>query len=190
MRENCERVFANWVDKYGSGLRRYFSPRVNTADVDDLVQEVFFHLHLHIRQREIEIDNPQGYIFTVARNLLVSRSRCHKARCRKFHDSLECEIETPDSISPERAVIGMQEYRRAVQAIVGLPPRARTAFEFHRFEEMTYQDIAERMNISKESVKELIQRALIRIRSAMEDEARSPQPDTCVPMAAVGGSGD
>ncbi|MEW5250293.1 RNA polymerase sigma factor [Microbulbifer sp. 2201CG32-9] len=190
MRENCERVITNWVDEYGSGLRRYFAPRVNIADVDDLVQEVFFHLHLHIRQRETKINNPQSYIFTIARNLLVSRSRYNKARRGSFHDSLECEMETPDSISPERAVIGMQEYHRAVKAIVGLPPRARTAFEFHRFEEMTYQDIAERMNISKESVKELIQRALIRIRSAMEDEVQSKKTDNHVPISALSGTAD
>ncbi len=166
----CERVISTWMNEYGSGLRRYFAPRVNNADIDDLVQEVFFQLHLQVRQQDTEIHNPQSYIFTVARNLLISRSRHQKSKSRTFQDALEYEFEIPDVISPERAVIGMQEYRRVVKAIVGLPPRARAAFQFHRFEDMTYQDIAEQMNISKESVKELIHRALVRIRQVMEDE--------------------
>ncbi|WP_444886774.1 RNA polymerase sigma factor [Microbulbifer sp. JMSA008] len=158
-----------WVDKYRPGLKRYFSSRVTSADVDDLVQEVFAQLHWHLNQSDIEIENPRNYIYTVAKNLLVSHSRYHKSRCRAFHESLSLDYEIPDVITPERTVIGMQDCRCVLKAILGLPPRAGAAFKFHRFEGLTYQDIAERMGISKESVKELIQRALIRVRRAVEE---------------------
>ena len=55
-------------------------------------------------------------------------------------------------------------------AIVNLPPRARQAFELHRFEHLTYQAIAQRMGITKDSVKELMHRALVRIAEEMEAE--------------------
>ncbi|WP_444921642.1 RNA polymerase sigma factor [Microbulbifer sp. CnH-101-G] len=158
-----------WVDEYLPRLRRYFSSRVNSADVDDLVQEVFAQLHWHLNQSDIEIENPRGYIFAVAKNLLVSHSRYQKSRCRTFHESLSQDLDIPDVITPERTVIGIQDCRCVLKAILGLPPRAGTAFKFHRFEGMTYQDIAERMGISKESVKELIQRALIKLRRALEE---------------------
>ena len=51
-----------------------------------------------------------------------------------------------------------------------LPPRARAAFLFHRFDNMTYQAIAERMGIGKRSVKELMQRAIDRLSDQMERE--------------------
>ncbi|AJA08545.1 hypothetical protein SKP52_08130 [Sphingopyxis fribergensis] len=55
-----------------------------------------------------------------------------------------------------------------LEAIQKLPPRAREAFEYHRFENLTYQAIAQRMGISKEAVKELMHRALVRIVAEME----------------------
>ncbi|WP_226648252.1 RNA polymerase sigma factor [Microbulbifer variabilis] len=158
-----------WVDEYLPRLRRYFSSRVNSADVDDLVQEVFTQLHWHVHQSDIEIESPRNYIFAVAKNLLISYGRYQKSRCRTLHESLSQDLEIPDVITPERTVIGMQDCRCVLKAILGLPPRAGTAFKFHRFEGMTYQDIAERMGISKESVKELIQRALIKVRRALEE---------------------
>ena len=162
------KTLASWMQQYGAGLRRYIARQSHDAEADDIVQEVF--MRLQAKQKGATIDNPQRYMFTVARNVLISRHRRQKARSRTFQDRLADETEIPDYISPERVVIGMQEYRRAVKAIVNLPPRARAAFQFHRFESMTYQAIAERMGISKESVKELIHRALVRIRQEMEDD--------------------
>ena len=158
-----------WMRQYGSGLRRYFSRRVNHADVDDLVQEVF--MHLQAKRRDTTIDNPQGYTFTVARNVLINHYRRQQARSGTIQESFAEPADIPDFISPERTAIGVEEYRRVVQAILNLPPRARAAFLFHRFEHMTYQAIAKRMNISKESVKELIHRALLQVRQAREDES-------------------
>lgn len=169
MSAECDNDLAEWMAQYGAGLRRYFARRVDGADVDDLVQEVF--VHLQAKRCDTAIDNPQRYMFAVARNVLISRYRRQKARSSTFYDVVTDDVEVPDFISPERIVIGIQEYRRAVQAIVNLPPRARAAFQFHRFENMTYQAIAERMGISKESVKELIHRALVRIGQEMEDES-------------------
>ncbi|MCO1335150.1 sigma-70 family RNA polymerase sigma factor [Microbulbifer sp. OS29] len=169
MENNYQNDVAQWVVKYGLGLRRYFASRVNLSDVDDLVQEVFTQLFVRITRHGKDIDNPKIYIYAVAKNLLISHGRHQKTRCGALHDSIDCKFDIPYLISPERTVMGIQAYSRVLEAILGLPPRAGTAFRFHRFEGMTYQAIAEQMGISKESVKELIQRALVRVRQAVEE---------------------
>lgn len=158
-----------WLLHYGPALRRYFGRRVGDVEVDDLVQEVF--LRLHAARREAPIDNVERYMFTVARNVLITRHRMHQARGGSLHQSLDEFTEPVDHLSPERIAIGSEEYARAVRAIIALPPRARAAFQFHRFENMTYQAVAHRMGISKESVKELIHRAIVRIAEEMEADA-------------------
>jgi RNA polymerase sigma factor (sigma-70 family) len=163
-----DRDLAAWMTAYGPGLRRYFRRRADDADVDDLVQEVF--LRLQSAQLSAPIDNVERYLFTAARNALISRHRRQKARMTLLHDELEDGLEMADQCSPERIVIGQQEYRRVLEAIQNLPPRAREAFQYHRFENLTYQAIAHRMGISKEAVKELMHRALVRIADAMEAE--------------------
>ena len=83
---------------------------------------------------------------------------------------LENAADLSDELSPERITAARQDYARAIQAILNLPPRARAAFQFHRFENMTYGAIAKRMGISKESVKELMHRAIVRIAEQLEQD--------------------
>lgn len=161
-----DRDLASWMESYGPGLRRFFSRRASDVDVDDLIQDVF--VRLQSAKYNTPIDNVERYLFTVARNVLVSRYRNRAARGGTLHDPFEEHLEIADNLSPERIAIGREEYRRALQAILNLPPRARAAFQFHRFENMTYQAIAVRMGISKESVKELMHRAIVRISEEMD----------------------
>lgn len=160
---------AGWVSRHGPALRNYFARRVNEHEADDLVQEVF--LRLHAIRRDGPIENIEGFIFTVAHNILISRHRYMKVRQAAAHEALNEANDPVDTLSPERIAIGAEEYERTVRAILALPPRARMAFQLHRFERMTYQDIAERMGISRESVKELIHRALLRLAERLEAEA-------------------
>lgn len=155
-----------WMTRYGPGLRRFFARRVNAADVDDLVQDVF--VRMQSAQSNEPIENAERYLFRVARNVLVSRYRAYGSRERHLHTSFDGSFEPGDDLSPERIAIGRDEYARVVQAITDLPPRVRAAFVLHRFENMTYQAIAVRMGISKNSVKELIHRGLIRLSDVME----------------------
>lgn len=156
-----------WMTTYGPGLRRFFRRRVADADVDDLVQDVF--VRLQGARSGAPIENVEGYLFTTARNVLISQYRLRAAR--PVPEEWPEGFERIDTISPERIAIGRQEYLRVLDAIVSLPPRAREAFQLHRFEHLTYQAIAQRMGISKESVKELMHRAIVRIAEATETDA-------------------
>ena len=164
-----DRNLAEWMTAYGPGLRRFFRRRAHDADVDDLVQDVF--VRLQAAQLSAPIDNVERYLFTTARNVLISRYRSQAARSAFLHDEFEESLEIADQLSPERIAIGQQEYLRVVEAISKLPPRAREAFQLHRFENLTYQAISQRMGISKESVKELMHRAIVRLAEAMEADA-------------------
>ncbi|MBN4747395.1 RNA polymerase subunit sigma-24, partial [Pandoraea nosoerga] len=70
------------MSAYGPGLRRFFKRRANPSDVDDLVQDVF--VRLHSAQLREPIENVEGYLFTVARHVLVSR---HRAECSRTNTS-------------------------------------------------------------------------------------------------------
>lgn len=121
-----------------------------------------------VRAPQYAIDNVEGYLFATAHNVLVSRYREQSARAALLHDEWVEGRETADPLSPERIAIGQEEYRRVVTAIRNLPPRTREAFELHRFENLTYHAIAQRMGIGRESVKDLMHRALVRIAEEME----------------------
>ncbi|WP_298673106.1 RNA polymerase sigma factor [uncultured Sphingomonas sp.] len=151
---------------YGPILRRYFLRRVPENDVDDLVQDVF--LRIQSAQADEPVKNIESYLFTTAHNVLANRYRDQATRSALMRRELTESAEVIDLLTPERIVIGLEEYERVITAICDLPPRVRQAFELNRFEGLTYQAIANRMGIRMNSVKELIHRALGRIAKELE----------------------
>lgn len=149
-----------WMDRYGPPLRRYFRRKVTAAEAEELVQEVF--LALHTRAASTPIENMQAYLFRIAAHLLAKRRDIDPAGDLKFED-----WDGQDVLSPERALITKQELARLLVAIRNLPPRAREAFVFHKFEEMTYAAIAKRMRISLSAVRQLIARAATQVAKEM-----------------------
>jgi RNA polymerase sigma factor (sigma-70 family) len=156
-----------WMVEFGPGLRRYFSKRAGAADADDLVQEVFLSLQARANAED-EVHNVQRYLFTIANRVLVNRYRRASARGGLYQPTLTEALAPSDEISPERILIGKQEFERMIVALQKLPPRAREAFIFHRFEELGYAAIGRRMGISVIAVRKLIGRAAERIAQVME----------------------
>jgi len=109
-----------------------------------------------------------GYLFAIANNVLVSRHRYESVRVFARQSPLTDALQPAEDLTPERVLIGKQEYQRMIAALQNLPPRAREAFIFHRFEEMSHPAIARRMGISVIAVRKLISRAMERIAEIME----------------------
>lgn len=158
-----------WMLQFGPGLRRYFEKRTSPADSEDLVQEVF--LRLQERASGGEVENVERYLFTVANRVLINRYRYDAARAGKQHVTLAESALPPEEASPERILIGKEEFERMIVALQRLPPRARQAFIFHRFDEMSYPAIGRRMGISVIAVRKLVGRAMTRIAEVMEGRA-------------------
>lgn len=152
---------AAWLADHGPALRSYFSKRAAPADVDDLVQDVF--LRLQVRASDAPIENVQGYLFRVAAHVLVDRRRYEGARGLGRTAPLDEAFDPVEERSPERTLIGKQDYSQLVLAISRLPPRMRAAFMFHRFEQLTYPAIARRMGNSPDAVKQLVRKAFERL---------------------------
>ena len=153
-----------WMLRYGPALRTYFRKKVGATDADDLVQEVF--ANLQERGSVDDIEHANRYLFRVAANLLARRSQ---VRTWDWADRAGVEeLELFDELSPERVLIAKQSVARLMEALNDLPPRVQEAFILHRFEDMTYREIAERMGIQPKSVEALIIRGLARIATILE----------------------
>jgi RNA polymerase sigma factor (sigma-70 family) len=159
---------AGWMDRYGPALRRHFHKKGAGEDADDLVQEVF--LRLQASAERTAIDNVERYLFRIANNVLVSRHRRRAVRHRAALDLADEAQTFVDTLSPERVMMGRQALAQFVVGLQTLSPRAREAFLFHRFEEMTYPAIAREMGISVSAVEKLIIRALEHLGEAVEFE--------------------
>ena len=154
----AEREVRGWLAQYGPALRLYFRRRAGAAEAEDLVQEVF--VRLVARSRGEAVEDVERYLFRIANNVLISRHRRDTALVRKGGEAAHELYDGADEVSPERALIGKQALAALASVVQDLPPRTREAFVYHRFEELTYAAIAERMNISASGVEKHIQRAM------------------------------
>lgn len=143
---------------YLGAIRSFISKRVHQSEVDDMVQDVALKMHKRIGQGPV--DNVEGYLFQVARSVLADHGRRNHARMESLHESLEDNNHPVEVFLPDRILEDRQELKRMLTALRDLPSRSRQAFILHRFEEMSYMEIATHMGISVSAVEKNMMRAI------------------------------
>ncbi len=145
----------------------YFRRRVNShEDAEELTQEVF--VRLLRRSSFADIRHLEGFAFTTASNLLKDyyRSSARAGRIVASDDQLR-QLPSLDA-QPEKITEDRQELGVLLKALEELPPRCRTIFIMHRFEDMPHSEIALRQNISVSAVEKHIANAVLALRKKLE----------------------
>lgn len=138
-------------------LRRFFLRRVPSDHVDDLVQDVF--TNLQARKSATLIDNNEAYLFAVARNVLANYWRSNFQHATNAELTEAAHVRDPWPLADQQ-LVDRESLNRALQAIEGMPERTRNIFLMHRFEDMTYAEIARAAGISVSAVEKHIMAAL------------------------------
>src|SRR5258708_9042036 len=142
----------DWLGELHAGFsaplqRFYRGSRLNSADVEDLTQDVFVRLAGPSAQTELL--KPDAFVFTLARNLVRDRARRLHTRAASMSvnvadlDDLSCERPTP-----EQSLELTQRLMQVEQTLAALKPSPREAFELHRVHANTHAETARNMNIS------------------------------------------
>ncbi len=120
------------------------------GDVEDILHDVYIRVY-ETACRQIP-DQTKPFVFTTARNLLISRVRKRQVIPIEAVADLDALGIAMDSPGPDRSAIARDELRRLQQAIDKLPPRLREALILRRVEGLSRGEIALRMNVSEASV--------------------------------------
>ena len=151
-----------WMAQYGPALRAYFRKKAGASEAEDLVQDVF--VAMQARGGVDDIEHVGRYVFRVAANVMARRAGADRFKPTDDLSGLEALI---DELSPERALIAKDTLARLIASLRTVPPRAAQAFILHRFEEMSYGEIAAQMGLSVRSVESHIKRTLDRVLAEM-----------------------
>jgi RNA polymerase sigma-70 factor (ECF subfamily) len=127
----------------------------------DVVQESYARV-LAVRNSGQAMPEPRALLYQTARRLIIDRHRRQAVRQHEDIDGLEDDAQAaPAHLEPESAYAHEQHARAIVATIEALPPRCREAFVLNRFEGLSHQEVAERMEISKNMVAQHIIRAVL-----------------------------
>jgi len=163
VRQYQDMVFATAVRLLGS-----------VTEAEDVAQTVF----LRAFERFAAVSASEaaaGWLKAVTRNLCLNHLSRHRARWRSFSE-LDRGGETrnggvPAALSiPASAPAAMEKAERAERlerALRGLPDHQRVPLVLFHFEEMSYQEIAERLGVSLGKVKTDIHRARERLKQEL-----------------------
>ena len=148
-------------------LARYLRRHAPSQDIGDIVQECFRRLAAKSGAALALIEYPGAYLVTTARNLLADRARAADARLQSQHHSFdENDVAGPD---PHVELEAREALRRVERAISRLKPQTGSIFVMHRFDGLSYEEIAQAKGISVKGVEWHIAQAMIAIRKARAD---------------------
>ena len=156
-------------------LVRFFAARLrSTALAEDLVQDLYVRI-VNLGPGE-RVENPSAYLYRLASNLMLDRLRSERratARDGAWLQSHRTEMggeSIAEEPSAEQTVGGRQQLARMAEAIAGLPPKTRRAFELHRLEGMTQEETAQVLGVSRKTVEKQVATALLRLSKAMAED--------------------
>lgn len=168
-------TFAELVERYEKLVFSFLLTRLqDMQEVEDIVQETFVKAFRHLATFDCE-RRFAGWLVTIARNLLIDSRR--RASRNVASTDLVNDVMLSDSLKdgktqPADILIRREQFRRIVKMIQELPEDMRTPFLLRVVNELSYQEIAEILEMPLQTVKNRIfkARALLREKRENYDE--------------------
>ena len=127
-------------------------------------------LSLWEKRASIQIDSSaKNYLIKSTQNTCLQYLRKKKLATQSLDDGFEWKHIPWSSDYPLGQLFEKELADRIEEAIASLPPQCRKIFRLSRMEEMSYSQIATRLQISENTVKTQMKTALSRLRSALKD---------------------
>lgn len=167
-------LVAKLYQQHCDELSRFLTRHVGCRELAaDLLHELF--LRLLAKERIAGgIRHERGFLFRCARNLATESSSSPRWRGPPSGEATMAEVEIEDHCCPERQTSDKQTLDRLFTTVMHLPPRCRDAFVLHKFEGLTYVEVATHMGISVGAVEKHMAHALDACRTATRKDAAPP----------------
>ncbi|MBX7164969.1 MAG: sigma-70 family RNA polymerase sigma factor [Pirellulales bacterium] len=177
VRDGDAGAFEELVSRYQARLVRVLEHLVGNRDgAEDLAQDVFLRIY-RARASYVPGAKFSTWMFTIANNVALNSLRSRARRREVTLDARDSgplgprpmdELATAASgLMPARQ-LDRAEIRDIVrQAIGSLNERQRLAVLLAKFEDMSYEDIAQAMNMSEPAIKSLLARARVNLKEVL-----------------------
>lgn len=150
---------------YAEVCRAIYKLVPDVSLMEDLAQEVFIRFWEKREQIEV-LESIGGYLHRMA----VNEALAHLRR-RRFFDDVSEAVHLPAAAADhaETTLLHQDLSFRLDAALNALPPRCRMVFLLSRFEEMSYREIADKMDISMKTVENQMGKALKLLREQLRE---------------------
>lgn len=165
MTHDWENIAGLYADEQGRLKRLLVRRGMSAQGAADAVQEAFIRL---LRAPRDDIRDIRSYLRRTTETVAIDLHR----RERRTTDVIDFQVEVDDRIADpqplaDARMISQEELAALDAALLELPPRCREVLILHKFEGLTYAEIAERLGIAKNTVMVHMVKALGCLRSRL-----------------------
>lgn len=134
-----------------SRLRQILVRRgMSAQSAADVVQDAFIKL---LRSPTADIRDLRSYLRRTTETVVIDHYRDQQRAARLVDPAAPLDENIADPLPlPDAVIISAEEVAALAAAMQELPPRAREVLMLHKFEGLSYGEIAERLGIAKNTV--------------------------------------
>ncbi|MBN1989851.1 MAG: sigma-70 family RNA polymerase sigma factor [Bacteroidales bacterium] len=170
-----QRAFETLVNRYQQKVINIcMGFTASTDEAKDISQEVFIEVYLSLRKfRQESAFSTWLYRIAVNKSINATRQAKKKLLVRLFTkdnaNANELLIPADAGAMPDAKMTKKEDYAALKQAIKSLPENQHIAFTLNKYQELSYKEIAEVMDISLSAVESLIFRAKISLQKKLAE---------------------
>lgn len=152
-----QKIFKSVFFEWSTPIQRFLQSKgIGSSQSADLCQEAFLRLWKNCST--VSFEKAKSFLFTVANNLAIDEFRAHQKNIKLQQIA---SSQSRQSNQDAQYQMEMDEFRIALeQAINGMTPASKEVFLLHRFNDMTYKEIAAQLTISVKAVEKRMSKAL------------------------------
>ena len=158
-------AFDQLFDRYSQRLYRFGRSLLKThEDAEEVVQEVFLRVWKK-RNELLERNSFQSFLFTIAYNVIIDHFR-QRIQDKKYEQFVLNQAQQ-NYINPQNELEYNDLKKVLEKAIHELPGRRKQIYQMSREKELSYKEIADRLQIKTKTVENHINLALRHIRKRL-----------------------
>jgi len=167
--EGDAHAFRILFDHYRAGIYRLVLRTTQSETIaEEISQEVFLQIWKG-REQLADIQNPSGWLFTLARNRTINQLK-KIANDEELRRNLWRQLSETHNTTEEQ--IQLNDSRRLIEtALQELSPQKQRIFNMSRHEGLSHEQIAEALHLSKNTVKNNLVETLKWLRTRLKDHA-------------------
>ncbi|MFC1565049.1 RNA polymerase sigma factor [candidate division KSB1 bacterium] len=166
IRKSDSKVFENLVDKYFESLYKFAWRYVRDRHTaENIAQDVFINTWANRKKLDPSL-NIKSYLYQAAKNLSLNYLRAEKNNSLCL-DNVSIKEYSPKN--PEEEYLEKDRSSLISSAIENLPEKCRIVFIMKKYDELSYTEIAEILNISAKTVENQVGRAFKILRKSLSE---------------------
>jgi RNA polymerase sigma-70 factor (ECF subfamily) len=165
LKKDDQPAFTEIYNRYAESLAGFAASKLYSLDdARDVIHDLFVKLWEN-RDEVYVTSNLKSYLFAIVRHRIIDKIR--RNITREEYASMVQALIVPSHDSADKQVEAKEFQQTIEKSLNQLPPRVKEIYKLSRDEGLSNHEIAEKLNLSEQTVKNQLSAALKHLRSSL-----------------------